>query len=60
MLKEVSLNENIADNTAETAKEMSSLIDSQSGAVNELLVEANNLAQMSHQLQDAISKFKIN
>lgn len=60
MLKEIASNENIAENALITAKKMSSLVDSQSGAVKELLAEANNLAQMAHQLQEAILKFKIN
>lgn len=60
MLKEIASNENISEDTLTTSKKMSYLIDSQSGAVNELLIEANNLAQMAHQLQEAISKFKIN
>lgn len=59
MLEEIASNEKIAENTLGTANKMSSLIDSQAGAVNDLLVEANNLAQMAHQLQEAVSKFKI-
>ena len=59
MLKEIASNESIAEHALVTEKNISSLVDTQSGAVKQLLAEANNLAQMAHQLQEAILKFKI-
>ncbi|MHB9095305.1 MAG: methyl-accepting chemotaxis protein [Eubacteriales bacterium] len=59
MIQEITENENIAEQTVKTANNMSSLIATQSQAVNELFANANNLAKMAHQLQEAVSKFKV-
>jgi len=59
MIQEITENENIAENTVKTANNMSQLIASQSSAVNELFANANSLSKMAHQLQEAVSKFKV-
>ena len=59
MMKEISGNEAIAIKTAETAGEMSKLMDGQTQAVRELYKGATELSAMAMELQQAVSQFKI-
>lgn len=60
MMKEISDNEAIANKTAETSNEMMKLMDGQSLAVHELYQDALALAELAHELQKEVSRFKIN
>jgi methyl-accepting chemotaxis protein len=60
MMREISINEGIANKTVETSGEMIKLMESQSQAVNQLFRGARDLANLAHELQKAVSRFKIN
>lgn len=60
MVQGITENEKISQRTVKTAQDMSVLIASQSKNVNELFIASSNLAMMAHQLEEAVSKFKVN
>lgn len=60
MMKEISDNEAIANKTVETSGQMSNMMEVQTDAVHELFRGALALAELAHELQKAVSRFKIN
>lgn len=60
MMTEITDNENIANRTVETSGKMSNMMMAQSQAVHELYRGALALAELAHELQKAVSRFKIN
>lgn len=60
MMKEISDNEAIAKKTVQTSGEISNMMEVQTEAVQELFRGALSLAELAHELQKAVSRFKIN
>lgn len=58
--REITNNKTISGETVKTTDEIARLTASQSRAVNDLFQAANSLAEMAHQLQGAVSNFKVN
>jgi methyl-accepting chemotaxis protein len=59
VLQEITENETISKQTVKTSDVMLELVASQSHAVTELFEAANGLAKMAHQLEEAVSNFRI-